>query len=101
MLLQKWDEKLRDISNEDNYTCMEIDSEEAYNKLMQIFPCQLSSTMKSKYSMLNFPEQTSTSDVDGKYLKRMPYSACVPKIFIQIKEFVNNCVKFAEGLNSR
>jgi hypothetical protein len=30
----------------------------------------------------------------------MPYSACVPKIFVEIKEFVNNCVKFAEGLNS-
>ena len=30
----------------------------------------------------------------------MPYSSCVPKIFNEIKEFVNNCVKFAEGLNS-
>ncbi len=35
------------------------------------------------------------------YTKRMPYSLCVPRIFAEIKEFVNNCVKFADGLNSR
>jgi hypothetical protein len=67
---------------------MENDSEEAYKKLMEIFPVKLS------ISLTNDSEAQS-------YLKRMPYSACVPKLFIEMKDFVNNCVKFAEGLNSR
>jgi hypothetical protein len=105
MLLDKWDGKIRNILQNDNYNCMEIDSEEAFNKLVEIFPCELKNTMnqgKSKYSVMNleYDEKSSSVTKDGKFLKRMPYSACVPKLFVEIKEFVNNCAKFAEGLNS-
>ncbi len=64
-----------------------------------MFPCEIKSSLKSKVSMLNFPEQNI--DPKRQFLRRMPYSAFVPKIFVEIKEFVNNCVKFADGLNSR
>ncbi len=101
LLLRNWDDKIKKILKEDNYNCMEIDSEEAYNKLLEIFPCQLNLPFKSSVSTFNFPDINAlTSDSNGIYLRRMPYSACVPKIFVEIKEFVNNCVKFAEGLNS-
>lgn len=103
MLLIKWNNKLKTILSEDNYNCMEIDNEDAYKKLMEIFPVQLSVSLKSRHhSIINFNsdnnENLSTSP--GSFLKRLPYSACVPKIFIEMKEFVNNCVKFADGLNS-
>lgn len=91
MLLNKWEERIRGILSQDNYNCMEIDNEEAYNKLLEIFPCQLDVSLNEK------PSPTSSVG----YFKRLPYSACVPKIFVEIKEFVNNCAKFAEGLNSR
>jgi hypothetical protein len=91
MLLIKWNERIKKILLEDNYNCMEIETEEAYNRLMEIFPIKLSVSINSDVS--------STSST--KFLKQMPYSACVPKLFIDMKEFVNNCVKFAEGLNSR
>lgn len=94
MLLIKWNEKIKKILNEDNYNSMEIDSEDAYKKLMEIFPCQLTQSQKTK---LLSNDQAVRSD---NYPKIMPYSACVPKIFVEIKEFVNNCVKFSEGLNS-
>ena len=105
MLLIKWNDKIRKILQDDNYSCMEIDSEEAYEKLVEIFPCRLNDPLRSKYSIMNIimdeGEKPSTTKNDGAFYKRMPYSACVPKIFLELKEFVNNCVKFAEGLNSR
>lgn len=98
MLLIKWNDKIKKILGEDNYNCMEIDNEEAYTKLMEIFPVKLSVSIAPK---LNESTKSSKDTTNEKYLKRMPYSACVPKLFIEMKEFVNNCVKFAEGLNSR
>ena len=93
MLLIKWNVKINTILNEDNYNCMEITREEDYNKLMEIFPVKLSVSIVTIQD-----EKPSKGD---KFIKRLPYSACVPKLFIEMKEFVNNCVKFAEGLNSR
>lgn len=93
MLLVKWNEKIRTILNEDNYNCMEITHESDYTRLMEIFPVKLS------VSIVAMQEE---KPIKGeKFIKRLPYSACVPKLFIEMKEFVNNCVRFAEGLNSR
>ncbi len=108
-LIENWDAKIRVILEKDNYSCMELDSEEAYNKLMEIFPCRLNDAMRSKYSIMNLViddnmdgngKSKSSAENGGSFYKRLPYSACVPKIFLELKEFVNNCVKFAEGLNS-
>ncbi|CAF0744514.1 unnamed protein product [Brachionus calyciflorus] len=95
MLLNKWNEKIKIILNEDNYNCMEIDNEDAYKILMELFPLDLNLT--SKNSSLNFKQDNSEN---GNFFKRLPYSGCVPKIFLELKEFVNNCIKFSEGLNS-
>lgn len=94
MLLSKWDDKLKTILNEDNYTCMEITDEAHYNQLMKVFPCQVDDLAKS--------DKFSRQQSDGKteFFRIMPYSICVPKIFAEIKNFVANCAKFAEGLNS-
>ena len=98
MLLKNWDEKIKTILDQDNYTCMEVADEETYNKLIEVFPCKLNlATASSTASTFNLTEYTNAA---GGLVRRMPYSACVPKIFVEIKEFVNNCVRFAEGLNS-
>ncbi|RNA09952.1 exocyst complex component 6B [Brachionus plicatilis] len=85
MLLNKSSDKIQTILTEDNYTCMEIDSEEAYKLLMEFFPLDL---------------KEPKSGNSEEFFRRLPYSGCVPKIFLEMKEFVNNCVKFSEGLNS-
>lgn len=103
MLLTKWNDKIKSILNEDNYNCMEIDNSEAYDKLMIVFPCDANS-IKSKYVLANQESgsvEAASQSQSGKFFKRMPYSACVPKLFVEMKEFVNYCAKFAEGLNSR
>ena len=102
MLLKNWDDKIKKILKEDNYNCMEIDSEDAYNKLMEIFPCKLNLSVKSSFSTFNFPDVSVLPpvDVNGVYLRRMPYSACVPKIFVEIKEKVPFETFFAFSANS-
>jgi len=84
VLLIKCDERIQEILSEDNYNCIELESEEEYNRCRQEFPCPLDVSLSNERS--------------GGY--RLPYSGCVPRIFIEIKEFVNNCKKFADGLNS-
>ena len=73
---------------------MEIEDSKEYDKLMRTFPCELDVSLKSN-------ESNDKLAKNSKFIKRLPYSACVPKIFVEIKDFVNNCAKFAEGLNSR
>jgi hypothetical protein len=92
VLLIKWDEKIKEILKKDNYNCIELLNVEEYNKIMESFPCQLDVSLRS-----NEKDEISSKN---NFIKRLPYSACVPKIFTEIKEFVNNCAKFAEGLNS-
>ena len=41
MLLDKWNTKLRNILNEDNYSCMEIKNDSEFDNLMNEFPCQV------------------------------------------------------------
>ena len=94
VLLMKWNEKIKDILKKDNYSCMEIEDQKEYDRLMKSFPCQLDVSLLTN-------ESDEKSSKNSKFIKRLPYSACVPKIFVEIKEFVNNCAKFAEGLNSR
>lgn len=91
VLLIKSDEKIQAILNEDNYNCIELETEEEFKKSRSEFPCPLDVSL-SNDSVFN------QQDKSGSY--RLPYSACVPKIFNEIKEFVNNCKKFADGLNS-
>lgn len=92
LLLIKCDEKIKQILSEDNYNCIEINSENEYNQCREEFPCPLDVSLKN---------DNAASSHDSFVGYRLPYSACVPKIFIEIKEFVNNCKKFADGLNSR
>ena len=92
VLLLKWNDTIKQILSQDNYNCMELDNEEDYKRLMEAFPCRLDVSLNNS--------NAATTQPGGAFLVRLPYSACVPKIFVQIKEFVNNCVKFADGLNS-
>lgn len=92
VLLLKWDDKFKKILSKDNYNCMEIEDPEEYKQLIESFPCQLDVSLKST--------EHKDNQQQAKFVKRLPYSACVPKLFVEIKEFVNNCAKFAEGLNS-
>lgn len=97
MLLLKWDDKIRDILSEDNYTPLEVDSEEYYRQLMQVFPYE-NDLLNSSGSSGSKPAGESAAA--SGFHKRFSFSLCVPKIFAAMREFVKNCKKFAEGLNS-
>lgn len=110
MLLDKWNKRLYNILSEDNYSCMEIQDEIEYKKFIKQFPCQLdvgiyflfqNSCLKIISCFFIKKKKINSKFKNHQYPKRMPYSSCVPKIFNEIKDFVNNCVKFADGLNSR
>jgi hypothetical protein len=85
VLLNKCDDRIQQILAEDNYSYIECSTEADYRRQRVEFPCQV---------------DVSAGHVSKANDYRLPYSACVPKIFIEIKEFVNNCKKFADGLNS-
>lgn len=89
VLLNKCDSKIQQILSEDNYSCIECATEADYKLQRQQFPCPVD---------VSLSDQPSAQGNFASY--RLPYSACVPKIFNEIKEFVNNCKKFADGLNS-
>jgi exocyst complex component 6 len=38
---------------------------------------------------------------EAPFPKRFPFSAMVPKVYHQVKEFIYACVKFSDDLNSR
>ncbi|CAF0753822.1 unnamed protein product [Adineta ricciae] len=81
LLLTQWSQKFTEILNNDNYTPMVIEDETKYQLLQRQFPLRIEATEK-----LPFPRQ-------------LPYSESVPKIFLEIKDFVAVCAKFAKGLN--
>ena len=41
MLLEKWNKKMGNILKDDNYSCMEINNQNEFDKLMNEFPCQV------------------------------------------------------------
>ncbi|XP_077157470.1 exocyst complex component 6B isoform X2 [Paroedura picta] len=80
-LLKKWAGVFRNILDSDNYSPIPVVSEELYEKMVGQFPFRDAELEKQP-----FP-------------KKFPFSEFVPRVYIQIKEFIYACLKFSEDLH--
>ncbi|KAL8206453.1 UNVERIFIED_CONTAM: Exocyst complex component 6B [Gekko kuhli] len=80
-LLKKWAGVFRNILDSDNYSPIPVVSEELYQKMVGQFPFHDAELEKQP-----FP-------------KKFPFSEFVPRVYIQIKEFIYACLKFSEDLH--
>ncbi|XP_043272616.1 exocyst complex component 6 isoform X2 [Venturia canescens] len=81
VLMQHWVQVFRDILDEDNFLPIQVTTQADYDQVLQSFPCHDEELQKA-----NFP-------------KKFPFSAMVPKVYHQVKEFIYACLKFSEDLN--
>ena len=81
VLMQKWVIRFRDIFEVDNYHPMQVETQVEYSEVVDSFP----------YS--------SPSLEESSYPKQFPFSAMVPRVYSEVKEFILACVKFSEDLN--
>nr|XP_056711346.1 exocyst complex component 6B [Euleptes europaea] len=80
-LLKKWAGVFRNILDSDNYSPIPVVSEELYQKMVGQFPFHDAALEKQP-----FP-------------KKFPFSEFVPRVYVQIKEFIYACLKFSEDLH--
>ncbi|XP_060103208.1 exocyst complex component 6B [Heteronotia binoei] len=80
-LLKKWAGVFRNILDSDNYSPIPVASEELYQKMVGQFPFHDAELEKQP-----FP-------------KKFPFSEFVPRVYVQIKEFIYACLKFSEDLH--
>ncbi|XP_037075604.1 LOW QUALITY PROTEIN: exocyst complex component 6B-like [Pollicipes pollicipes] len=81
VLMQRWVQVFRDIFERDNYHPVQVDSEQEYEQITQVFPY-----VSEQLEKAPFP-------------RRFPFSLMVPKVYSQVKEFIHSCLRFSEGLN--
>ncbi|XP_046742540.1 exocyst complex component 6 isoform X2 [Diprion similis] len=81
VLMQHWVQVFRDILDEDNFLPIQVSSQAEYDHVLGSFPYHDEALQKAE-----FP-------------KRFPFSAMVPKVYQQVKEFIYACLKFSEDLN--
>lgn len=80
MLMTKWANIFDSIFSDDNYTPMYIETEQEFQAVMKDFPLTEQITPDS------FPKQ-------------FPFSQFVPKIYHEVKEYINACLKFSSDLH--
>ncbi|XP_065828253.1 exocyst complex component 6B-like isoform X2 [Oscarella lobularis] len=81
MLMRSWAYIFTDIFKTDDYTPMTVQSQEEYDAHLKKFPHQDVVLHKSP-----FP-------------RSFPYSGFVPRVFLQVKEFIDESASYAENLN--
>ena len=81
VLMQKSVVKFRDIFDSDNYHPIQVNTQIEYEQVAHSFPYVNEGLEKSP-----FPKQ-------------FPFSAMVTRVYKELKDFINSCVKFSEDLN--
>ncbi|KAL2731389.1 exocyst complex component 6 isoform X1 [Vespula squamosa] len=81
VLMQHWVQVFRDILDEDSFLPLQVTSQAEYESILSSFPYHDEELQKAK-----FP-------------KKFPFSAMVPKVYQQVKEFIYACLKYSEDLN--
>ncbi|XP_074598620.1 exocyst complex component Sec15 [Brevipalpus obovatus] len=84
ILMKSWCKIFRDIFDADNYHPHQVESPHEYFEIINEFP---------------FYESEVISIGDGEYPKKFPFSMFVPKIFTQVKRFIDACRQFSQDLN--
>ncbi|KAG7175723.1 Exocyst complex component 6B-like 1 [Homarus americanus] len=81
VLMQKWVQVFRDIFEKDNYHPIQVDALEEYNNIIEVFPYH-----EPALEQAPFP-------------KRFPFSLMVPKVYREVKSYIEACLEFSEDLN--
>merc|ERR1740128_524194 len=80
VLMQRWVVQFRDIFEADNYHPIQVTSIVEYGNIVSSFPFDSSSL-----EQLPFPKQ-------------FPFSAMVPRVYSEVKEFIISCLEFSRDL---
>jgi len=80
VLMQRWVSRFRDIFDADNY-----------------HPIQVSTTVEYSLITSNFPYQSCSME-SAPFPKQFPFSAMVPRVYTEVKEFVISCLEFSRDL---
>ncbi|XP_005089455.2 exocyst complex component 6B isoform X6 [Aplysia californica] len=81
ILSEQWVEVFNDIFAEDNYTPIFCDSPDDYTIITSQFPYRDKDLEQSDYP------------------RQFPFSQFVPSIYVQVKEYINACLKFSADLH--
>nr|CAG4646059.1 EOG090X01NK [Macrothrix elegans] len=81
VLMQRWVHVFRDIFDEDNYHPMQAANAEEYQRVIESFPYR-----DSNLEAASFP-------------KRFPFSSMVPRVYRQIRNYIQACLQFSQDLN--
>ncbi|XP_015795974.1 exocyst complex component 6B isoform X2 [Tetranychus urticae] len=84
ILMKQWCALFRSIFDADNYHPIEVESQAEYDEIINEFP---------------YYEAEVVSTGDSDYPKKFPFSSFVPKVFTQVKRFINACREFSQDLN--
>lgn len=80
VLMQRWVSRFRDIFEEDNYHPIQVSTIVEYNQVTATFPLQ------------------SPSMEFQPFPKQFPFSAQVPRVYVEVKEFIISCLEFSRDL---
>lgn len=81
ILSKDWEAIFKQIFDEDNYTPISCKDESEYNDVLREFPFD-----DPEMAQENFPRQ-------------LPFSEGVVKVYKEVKNYINSCLKFNENLN--
>lgn len=84
ILMENWATKFKEIFDADNYTPIQVTNSADYNEIINEFP---------------FYESEIISIGPEEYPKKFPFSSFVPKVFTQVKLFIDACREFSQDLN--
>ena len=79
--MQSWVRTFREIFDSDNYHPIQVNTPVEYQDVRDRMPYDNSSLE------------------DAPFPKYFPFSAMVPRVFNEVKDFIKRCVKFSEDLN--
>jgi len=79
--MQSWVKRFRDIFDSDNYHPVQVNTPVEYEEVLDTIPY----------------EDSAIEDIP--FPKCFPFSAMVPRVYSEVKDFILSCVKFSEDLN--
>lgn len=81
VLMQRWVHVFREIFDEDNYHPMQVSTAAEYQRVLESFPYS-----DPALNAAPFP-------------KRFPFSSMVPRVYRQIRNYIQACLQFSQDLN--
>ncbi|XP_063231867.1 exocyst complex component 6B isoform X2 [Bacillus rossius redtenbacheri] len=81
VLMQRWVQVFREILDEESFLPLQVASQAEYDNVLESFP---------------FHDEPLEA---APFPKKFPFSALVPKVYQQVKEYIYACLKFSEDLN--